>query len=103
MTRSTHSYDKPEISTQVEDGRYFYLHDRGVTGPRLVVVCGGRETCAADYAIDRPTFPYYGIEWVERGRGVLGLGGRSVPLQPGRSSATGRACRAGSGPTRPSG
>ena len=84
MTDQAPAYVKPEISTQVREGRYFYLHRSRVADPRLVVVCGGRETCASDYEINRPTFPYFGIEWVERGRGDLWLRGRHHDLEPGR-------------------
>ena len=50
-----------------------------------MVVCGGRETCAPDYQIDRETgtFPYYAFEWVERGRGEVWLRGRRHELEPG--------------------
>ena len=41
------------------------------------------KTGRADYAINRPTFPYFGIEWVERGQGGLWLRGRRHDLEPG--------------------
>ena len=47
MTDHGPAYVKPEISTQVREGRYFYLHRGRVANPGLVVVCGGRETCCA--------------------------------------------------------
>ncbi len=83
MIPSAHSYEQPEISTRVREGRYFYAHQRRTSRSGVIVVCGGRETCAPDYAIDRPTFPYFGVEWVERGRGRLWLGGRRHELEPG--------------------
>jgi AraC-like DNA-binding protein len=76
------TYAEPEFSSQVSEARYFHLHCRRITDPRMVVICGGRETCACDYEIDRATFPYFGIEWVERGRGEIWLDGRRYPLQP---------------------
>jgi AraC-like DNA-binding protein len=75
-------YAKPEISSQVRAARYFYLHQHQVVDRRLVVICGGRETCTSDYEVDRSTFPYFGIEWVERGRGEVWLEGRRYPLHP---------------------
>lgn len=75
-------YSKPELSTQVREARYFYLHQRRLSGAGLVAVCGGRESCAPDYRIDRPTFPYFGVEWVERGQGELWLRGRRHALRP---------------------
>jgi AraC-like DNA-binding protein len=46
-------------------------------------VCGGWEECAADYAIDRATFPYLSLEFVAAGRGELILAGRRHALAPG--------------------
>ncbi|MBX6314970.1 MAG: helix-turn-helix transcriptional regulator [Isosphaeraceae bacterium] len=83
MSSQSRLYSKPEISHQVREARYFYLHQRRVVDHRLVVLCGGRETCTPDYEVDRPTFPYFGIEWVERGRGELWLKERRYPLHPG--------------------
>lgn len=83
MNDGNRGYVKPEISTQVRDGRYFYLRHGRKADPCLVVVCGGRENCAPDYEINPPTFPYFGIEWVERGRGGLWLRGRHHELEPG--------------------
>lgn len=82
MSGRTQALAKPEIATQVREGRYFYLHGRRVAEPGLVVVCGGREVCAADYEVDRTDFPYFAIEWVERGRGDVWLAGRHHRLGP---------------------
>ncbi len=71
----------PELATQVREGRYFYLHRRRVAADP-VVVCGGRESCGPDYAIDRSDFPFFAIEWVERGQGDLWLAGRHYELGP---------------------
>jgi len=48
------------------------------------VVCGGLEHCTPDYAIHRPTFPFYSVEYVARGRGQVKIEGRGCALQPGR-------------------
>ncbi len=94
---------KPEIATRVREGRYFYLHGRPAADPRLVVVCGGREACAGDYKVDRTNFPYYGLEWVERGRGDLWLAGRHHRLGPGAVFCYGPGvrCRIHSDPAEP--
>ena len=47
------------------------------------MVCGGWEECAADYAIDRETFPYLSVEFVAAGRGELILDGKRHDLEPG--------------------
>ncbi|QEH34154.1 HTH-type transcriptional activator RhaS [Aquisphaera giovannonii] len=83
MTPRPQPLAKPEIATRVSQGRYFYVHGPEADDPGLVVVCGGREACAADYEVDRSDFPYYGLEWVERGRGELWLAGRRHRLGPG--------------------
>ena len=93
------AYAKPEISSQVREARYFYLHQDKVADRRLVVICGGRETCTPDYEVDRPTFPYFGIEWVERGRGRSGSTDAATGSSRPRCSATGRGSPIGSGPT----
>jgi hypothetical protein len=73
---------RTRVLEPVSEARYFHLNCRQIADPRLVVICGGRETCAPDYFIDRVTFPYYGIEWVERGKGEVWLEGQWFPLVP---------------------
>lgn len=82
MPRPSPALVQPEIATQIREGRYFSLHHRPAGDPGLVVVCGGRESCASDFEVDRSNFPYLAIEWVERGRGELWLAGKSQPLGP---------------------
>ena len=82
MSDQHDAYTEPEFSSQVSEARYFHLNCRQIADPRLVVICGGRETCAPDYFIDRVTFPYYGIEWVERGKGEVWHGEQRFPLVP---------------------
>jgi AraC-like DNA-binding protein len=76
------AYTEPEFSSQVSEARYFHLHHHRIADDRLVLICGGRETCAPDYAIDRETFPYFAVEWVERGRGEVWIDGRRFPFHP---------------------
>lgn len=71
------------FSRQVLAARRFYLDLSPDPSSPLVVVCGGREDCAADFVIDRETFPYLSIEFISRGRGSLWLAGREYPLAPG--------------------
>jgi AraC-like DNA-binding protein/quercetin dioxygenase-like cupin family protein len=75
----------PEFfSSDVAEARRFYLDLNPRRNRQLVVVCGGLEHCAPNYAIRRETFPFYSIEYTARGRGELKLKGRACPLQPGR-------------------
>lgn len=67
----------------MREARRFYLDLAPPSDITLAVVCGGYESCASDYAIRRPTFPYYSIEFVGRGRGSLHLGGQTYSLLPG--------------------
>jgi AraC-like DNA-binding protein len=71
------------FSLQVQAAQRFYLNLAPSASRRLAVVCGGREHCAADYAIHRVTFPYYSIEVVAGGEGTLTLAGRHFALLPG--------------------
>jgi hypothetical protein len=71
------------FSPQVLEARRFYLDLAPASSKPLAVVCGGWERCAPDYAIHRPTFPYYSIEFVVRGKGTLSLAGRDFAVLPG--------------------
>lgn len=50
---------------------------------QLAVVGGGHEFCSPSYAIQRPSFPYYSVEFVIRGRGWLTLDGARHALNSG--------------------
>jgi AraC-like DNA-binding protein len=77
--------NEPEFfSTAVTAARRFYIDLNPPRSRPLVVVCGGLEHCAPDYAIHRETFPFYSIEYVVRGRGEVKLKGRTCSLQSGR-------------------
>jgi AraC-like DNA-binding protein len=71
------------LSAQVTAARRFYLDLNLRPTKAVTVVCGGWEECAADYAIDRASFPYLSIEFVAAGRGELELAGRTCALGPG--------------------
>ena len=71
------------ISQQVAAARRFYLNLKPRPTCDFTVVCGGWEECAANYAIDRATFPYLSVEFVTAGRGELVLGGKHHNLEPG--------------------
>ena len=71
------------FSTEVASARRFYLNLNPPPDQSLSVVCGGFEHCAPNYAIHRPTFPFYAIEYVARGVGALRLDGKRHHLEPG--------------------
>lgn len=70
------------ISRQVTDAQLFYLN-LTPTETDFAVVCGGWEQCAADYIINRTSFPFYSIEFVASGEGELELNGTRHKLAPG--------------------
>jgi AraC-like DNA-binding protein/quercetin dioxygenase-like cupin family protein len=74
----------PEFfSRQVSGARRFYLNLNPAKDVALSVVSGGFEHCLPDYRIQRPTFPFFAIEYVVRGEGTLRLNHRQHKLQPG--------------------
>jgi len=68
------------FSSQVFRARVF---QRGIQSAQVSVVCGGCEHCAADYRIDRTTFPYWCLEFVVAGHGSVQVAKRTLPLGPG--------------------
>jgi AraC-like DNA-binding protein len=74
----------PEFfSPQVSEARRFYLNLKPSKKVPLTVVSGGLEHCLPDYRIQRPTFPFFSIEYVVRGSGSLRLNKCDHKLQPG--------------------
>lgn len=75
---------EPEFfSAQISSAQRFFLDLAPKPARELVVVCGGREHCEADYHVHRADFAYYSIEFVARGEGTLQLHGKDYPLVPG--------------------
>lgn len=77
------------LSQQVTAARRFYLNLKPRSTTAITVVCGGWEECAADYVINRRTFPYLSVEFVAAGKGELVLNGRRHALTPGTMFAYG--------------
>jgi AraC-like DNA-binding protein len=73
------------LSSQVAEGRYFFLELAAPTrGAREVVLAfGGREVCRPDYRVKRESFGYHGLEFVAEGAGSVSIDGRVRPLAPG--------------------
>ncbi len=71
------------ISRQVSKSAYYFFDLDPKPAAALQVVCGGWEGCLPSYRIDRSSFPYFSLELVVGGRGMLALGGRRFRLVPG--------------------
>lgn len=72
------------FSPEVSKARRFYLDLSPPESAGLAVVCGGVEHTGPNYAIHRATFPFFSLEYVVRGDGIVKLRGREHRLQPGR-------------------
>ena len=71
------------ISRQVRASRLFFLDLDPGAAEKFTVVCGGFESCAPDYRIDRPDFPWLSMEFVAEGAGKIRLGEDESDLGPG--------------------
>ena len=71
------------VSLQVAEARRFYLDLNPPAATNLAVVCGGWEQCRPDYGIGRRMMPYFGLEFVADGVGMLHLAGQEYPLHRG--------------------
>jgi AraC-like DNA-binding protein len=69
------------ISQEVASSRLFFLDP--VEEDDFAVVFGGFERCGEDYQIDRQHFPWYCLEFVSHGSGMLDLGEVQEELRPG--------------------
>ena len=71
------------LSKQVTAPRYFFLNLAPDSREPLTLVMGGRERCNPDYGILRTGFPFYVLEYVESGSGVVEIDGTSHALRSG--------------------
>lgn len=71
------------FSHQVSEADWFYLDNYARASQPLNVVCGGWEHCDPDYRINRLDFPFYSIEFVARGKGLVNISDNTHPLRPG--------------------
>ena len=77
------------VSRQVTEARRFFLNLNPNEKAPLEVVCGGVERMRPEYEVDRMDFPYFAVELVAEGEGVLTMGGEEYPLQAGTVFAYG--------------
>lgn len=78
------------VSRQVTEARRFFLNLKPSRKSTLEVVCGGVERMRRDYVVERDDFPYFAIEFVAEGEGVLTVNGRAQALSAGSVFAYGR-------------
>lgn len=72
------------LSPRVTGSRYVFLNLAPPPATRWTLALAGREECAADYQIDRATYPFYVVEYMASGRGMARLGqGPVEPVEPG--------------------
>lgn len=71
------------IAPLVSEGSYYFLNLAPAADAELTVVCGGREVCGTDYALERGNFQFYSIEYVAAGECELVIEGRSYTFGPG--------------------
>ena len=89
MPRSAKEKTPSFFSRQVFEARRFYLQLRPKSSDDITIVSGGWERCAADYRINRKSFPYLALEYVAGGSGRLLLAGTEYPLSAGAVFAYG--------------
>jgi AraC family transcriptional regulator len=79
-----------ELLSDRAQGDYFFFELTSRRKGPLAIALGGREWCAADYEVQRRTYPFATIEYVAEGQGELRLGGGPmVPLTAGSLFAYG--------------
>ena len=71
------------FSLQIAEAKRFHIPPGPLNSKSLTVVSGGCEHCSPHYKIQRPGFPYLGVEFVAQGRGKLTLNGNSCDLAAG--------------------
>ena len=77
------------VSRQVTEARRFFLNLNPDRRAPLEVVCGGVERMRPDYVVDRDDFPYFAVELVAEGEGVLTINGTDHALSAGSVFAYG--------------
>jgi AraC family transcriptional regulator len=71
------------LSQQVSEARYFFLNLAPPKKDPLTLVMGGREHANPDYVVSRDAFPFFVLEYVVSGTGVVQLDDRPEELRAG--------------------
>lgn len=77
------------VSRQVSEARRFFLNLNPNGKEAIEVVCGGVERMHPEYVVDRRDFPYFAIEVVAEGEGLLKINGEHHTLSAGSVFAYG--------------
>lgn len=77
------------ISSEIREGRYFFLDLKPPLARPSSLVCAGREICTPAYRIDRKSFEYHVVEFVFSGNWKLESCGETEDLRPGALFAYG--------------
>ena len=84
MPRATTPKAQELIDTRDVQGEYYFLDLRPRGTGALRVAFGGRERCGENYLVQRQTFPFITLEYVEAGQGRISYGdAEALPLLPG--------------------
>ena len=81
--------DPDIVSRQTHDARTFNLDQDPSARDGQTVECGGVERMDLNYEVRRNDFPYFAIEWVSEGNGILTMNGRDHELAAGSLFAYG--------------
>lgn len=79
----------PFVSRQVTEARRFFLNLNPNRKASVEVVCGGVERMRPEYVVDRTHFPYFAVEVVAEGEGILTINGEHHVLSAGSVFAYG--------------
>lgn len=72
------------LASRVRQSRYAFLNLAPRPQTSWAVALAGREECAADYLVDRSSYPFHVVEYVAAGRGVVRFAqGREQKISPG--------------------
>lgn len=77
------------VSRQVTEARRFFLNLKPNRKSSLEVVCGGVERMRHDYVVARDDFPYFAVEFVAEGNGLLTINDGEHALSAGSVFAYG--------------
>lgn len=90
MSQQSSSSSLPSfVSHQVTEARRFFLSLKPDHDSPIEVVCGGVERMRPEYVVDRKDFPYFAVELVAEGEGILTTAGEQHALTAGSVFAYG--------------
>ena len=79
----TRNFTSSLLSRQITEASSYCPKTRHLKSPGLDVLSAGKETCCADYLIDRSRWPWLSIELIAKGEGWLEMSGQRLRVQTG--------------------